>query len=63
MHRLAQPVQPALVVGEHAIGFEHVAMLAAVGNIAVLDQPVEIGAQGGDRGVEPLEFAAVRRRR
>ena len=48
---------PALVVGEHAIGFEHVAMLAAVDDVAMFDQPVEIGAQGGDRGVEPLDFA------
>ena len=56
-HRLANPVQPALVVGEHAVGFEHVAMLAAVGEVAVLDQPVEIGAQGGDGGVESLQLA------
>ena len=31
-------------------------MLAAVGDVAVLDQPVEIGAQGGNGGIEPLEF-------
>ena len=56
-HRFAHLVQPALVVAEHAVGFEHVAMLAAVGDVAVLEQPVEIGAQGGDGRVEPLEFA------
>ncbi len=56
-HRLADAVQPALVVAEHAVGFEHVAMFAAVGDVAVLDHAVEIGAQGGDRGVEALEFA------
>ena len=44
-HRLAHLVQPALVVGEHAVGFEHLAMLAAVGDVAVLEQAVEIGAQ------------------
>ncbi len=31
-------------------------MLAAVGNVAVLDQPVEVGAQGRNGGVEPFEF-------
>ncbi len=56
-HRFADLVQPALVVREHAIGFEHVAMLAAVGDVAVLDHAVEIGAQGSDRGIEPLELA------
>ena len=56
-HRLADLVQPALVVREHAIGFEHVAVLAAFGDVAMLDQPVEIGAQGGDGGIEALEFA------
>ena len=49
-------VHPALVVREHAVGFEHVAVLAAVGDVAVLEQPVEIGAQRGDRGVEALQF-------
>ena len=44
-HRLAQPVQPALVVREHAVGVEHVAVLAAVGDIAALQHEVEIGAQ------------------
>ncbi len=56
-HRLAHLVQPALVVAEHAIGFEHVAVLAAVGDVAVLEQPVEIGAQRADRGIEALQFA------
>ena len=55
-HRLAHLVQPALVVAEHAVGFEHLAMLAAVGHVAVLEQAVEIGAEGGDRRVQPLEF-------
>ena len=43
--RFVQPVRPALVVGEHAIGFEHVAVLAAVGDVAALQHAVEIGAQ------------------
>ncbi len=56
-HRFADAMQPALVVREHAIGFEHLAMLAAVGDVAMLDHAVEIGAQGGDRRVETFEFA------
>ena len=44
-HRLAQLVQPAAVIGEHAVGFEHVAVLAAVGDVAALEHSVEIGAQ------------------
>ena len=35
--RLAHAVQPAAVMGEHAIGFEHVAVLAAVGDLAALE--------------------------
>ena len=56
-HGLADLMQPALVVGEHAIGFEHVAVLAALGEVAVLDQPIEVGAQGGDGGVDAPGFA------
>jgi len=55
-HRLAHLVQPALVVAEHAVGLEHLAMLAAVGHLAVLEQAIEIGAEGGDGGIQPLEF-------
>ncbi len=47
--RLMQLVRPALVVGEHAVGFQHVAMLAAVGDVAALQHAVEIGAQLGQR--------------
>ena len=55
-HRLVEPVQPAAVVGEHAIGFEHVAVLAAVGDLAALEQDVEIGAHGLDRGFQALHL-------
>ena len=48
-HRLAQAAQPAAVVGEHAVGLEHVAMLAAVGDVAALEHVVDVGAQRGDR--------------
>ena len=55
-HRLAQPVRPALVVREHAVGFQHVTVLAAVGNLAALQHQVEIVAQHADGFVEPLEL-------
>ena len=42
-HRLVDLVKPAVVVGEHAIGFEHVAMLAALDHVAVFEHFVEIG--------------------
>ncbi len=54
--RLVQLVLPALVVGEHAIGFQHVAVFAAVGDVAAFQHAVEIGAQLQDRGVEPFDF-------
>ncbi|MGX0998611.1 hypothetical protein AB7M38_005903 [Bradyrhizobium diazoefficiens] len=54
--RLVQLVRPALVIGEHAIGFQHLAVLAALGDVAALQHAVEIGAQLGERGVQPLDF-------
>ena len=44
-HRFFELVHPAAVIGEHAIGFEHVAMLAALDDVAVFEHFVEIGAQ------------------
>ena len=55
-HRFLQLVDPAAVVGEHAIGFEHVAMLAALDHVAVLEKLVEIGAQRLHGGIEMLQF-------
>ena len=54
--RFFQPVHPAAVVGEHAIGFEHVAVLAAVGDLAALEQHVEIRSHGLDRRLQPLQL-------
>ena len=62
-HRLFQLVHPAAVIGEHAIGFEHVAVLAGVGDVAVLEHAVEVGAQRLDRGRQALALAAAGRRR
>ncbi len=45
--RLMQLVRPAMVVGEHAVGFQHLAVLAAFGDVAALQHAVEIGAQFG----------------
>ena len=55
-HRLLEPVHPAAVVGEHAVGLEHVAVLAAVGDLAALEHDVEVGAQGRERGFEPAHL-------
>ena len=52
----SQAMQPAAVVGEHAVGLEHLAVLAAVGDVAALEHHVEVGAQRVDRGVEALQF-------
>ena len=52
-HRFIEPVQPAAVVGEHAIGFEHVAVLAAVGDVAVLEH--------ASRSARSVAIAASRR--
>ena len=55
--RLAHALHPAAVMREHAIGFENVLVLAAVGDLAALQHHVDIRAHRGDRVVEPLEFA------
>ena len=61
--RLVEPMHPAAVVGEHAVGFEHVAVLAAVGDVAALQHEVEIGAQRLDRGFAGASIPSARRRR
>ena len=53
-HRLLELVHPAAVMGEHAVGLEHVAMLAAFGDVAVLEHGVEIGPQRRDRRLQAL---------
>ena len=55
-HRFFELMHPAAVIGEHAVGFEHVAMLAAVDHVAVFEQFVEIGAQRLDRAAQMLQF-------
>ena len=41
--RLVQLVRPAVIVGEHAVGFQHVAVLSAFGDVAALQHAVEVG--------------------
>ena len=55
-HRLVHLVRPAAIVREHHIGFEHLAVLAGVGDVAALEQQVEVGAQRVERGIEALQF-------
>ena len=56
LHRLVHLVGPAAVVREHPVGFEHLAVLARVGDVAALQHHVEIGAQRVERGVDALQF-------
>ncbi len=55
-HRFFELVHPAAVVGEHAIGFEHVAVLAAFDDVAVFEHFVEARAQRLDRRLEALQL-------
>ena len=57
-HDLAHATQPALVMGEHAKGLEHVTMLAGMGDIAALDQLVDRGAHLADRSLEPRHLGS-----
>ena len=54
--RLFQPAHPAAVVGEHAVGFEHVAMLALEGDVAARQHVVDRQPQRAQRVVEPADF-------
>ena len=55
-HRFAQPAQPAAVVGDHAKGFQNVAMFARTAVVAAVDEGVDRGAHRVDRLFEPVEF-------
>ena len=48
--------EPALVVREHAEGFEHLPVLAVMGDVAALDQFVDRGADLADRGLEAAQL-------
>ena len=51
--RLFQPPHPAAVVGEHAVGFEHVAVLALEGDVAARQHVVDRQPQRAERLFEP----------
>ena len=53
---LVQPVDPAAIVGEHAVGFEDVAMLGAGAHVAVAQHVVDRDAHGGERRLETPRF-------
>jgi hypothetical protein len=55
-HRLAHAIEPAAVMREHAVGFQHLARFGTVGDFAAFQHHVDIGAQRRDRVVEALEF-------
>jgi hypothetical protein len=49
-------MHPAAVIGEHAVGIEHLTVLAVAGIAAAFQQHVEIGAHAVDRALESLEL-------
>ena len=53
LDRLLHAAQPAAIVREHAVGLEHVAMLAGGGQLALLEHLVDGGLQLLDGGLEP----------
>ena len=55
-HGLAQPPQPAAVMGEHPERLEHLPMLARAGLVAPIDQPVDRLAQRLDCIIETRRF-------
>ena len=55
-HGLAQPPLPALVVGEHAVGLEHLAVLTGGGKVLVLEHLVECGLELLQGGVEAVHL-------
>ena len=61
-HRFFELVHPAAVIGEHPIGFEHLAMLAAIDHVAVFDKSIEIGLQRFDRRARCFNSPWSRRR-
>ncbi len=55
-HGLAQAAQPAAVVGEHAEGLQHLAVLAGPRHVALLDEAVDRQAQRRDGVLEPRDL-------
>ena len=55
-HRLLQPAHPAAVVGEHAVGFEHLAVLALEGDVAARQHVVDREPERAERRFEPAHL-------
>ena len=55
-HRLFELVRPAAVVGEHAVRFQHVTMLAALDHVAMFKHFVEARSQALHCGIEVREL-------
>ena len=55
--RLVQAPHPAAIVGEHAVGFEHLAMLAGAADVAARQHVVDRQPAGSPiAGVEPPQL-------
>ncbi len=60
-HRFVELVRPAAIVGEVAIGFEHVAMLAAFGDVSPVSRRTSRSARSAaDGGLQPFPFLRLR---
>ena len=55
-HGLAHPAQPALVMGEHADGLQHLARFTGPDLVAALDQGVDGRAHRLDRRLQPCDL-------
>ncbi len=57
--RLFQPAHPALVVGEHAVGFQHLAVLALHGDVAARQHVVDrdAAAMPSESASRPISFS------
>lgn len=56
MNRFFQTTHPAAIMREHAIGFQHLAMLALHRHIAARQHVIDGNTQGAERLVQPVEF-------
>ena len=55
-HRFFQPVHPSAVIGKHAIGLEHLPVLASIGELAAFQQHVQVRPHGLNGRFEPFQF-------
>ncbi len=52
--RLVDPTAPALVIGEHLVGLEHLVVLAALAELGLAGHPVDLLAHLVERGIDAV---------